>query len=693
MIPGDEVWVSATLRAGEGSTDLPVIPNLTTTPPSNAAIGQAFHDTALLSGATSDASGTVTYTLFSGTPGTGIQIGNPSTVQVINGNVPNSALYSTIAVGPYYFVAYYSGDINNNAVIGIPEEFTVGTIEPQTGKANHSILTTPPRAQIGIPSTSISVTAPIFTQTTYSAYIKAPTSNGALGITTNEGYWIGQIPLKLTAGTSSYQAIAFCMNFNKDIIIGSTNPSTLTPIQDNATWRAASYIISWTNPTTDNEAAVEQIALWKTLDTSYQRPSWISTTLDNQATVLTSLAVGKDVVRQGDTLRWISPLSGNISSISLIPGNTMTFTGQLTSSTGAPRSSVKLEFAANLNSDGATLPLNSIYVNPLSAYTDSQGQFQVNIKVPSDTPLGATITIQASSKSDWPQNYVDLTNPQYQDLLVTGPTFNLNLSTNILGSIEVTTSAVTGTPFFDKATLSGATSDAAGTVTYTLFRGTYPTGNAIGTGTVTVANGIVPNSTSVIVTMGGPYYFIAQYSGDSNNNPVNGEVEPFTVSMPQYSGIPIYYCDSGTQNPWLDDLPTTTSDKINSYISNGHTTSTVKALEGLPRDVVVSNKVNVTLYLGTSQPINKLTIDIGFYYQNTYHDIGSASINHIPKSTANKPYTAVITIDVDDQVFVAGHPPLTVPQGSIISVTTTAPGYNGRLTLYYGPGQLSQINL
>jgi hypothetical protein len=768
---------------------------LTTTPPSNAAIGLAFHDTAILSGATSDAAGTVTYTLYSGTPGTGIQIGNPSTVEVTNAKVPDSALYSTIAVGPYYFIAYYSGDINNNAVIGIPEEFTVGSIEPQTGKANPSILTTPPGAQIGVPSTSISVTAPIFPQTTYSAYLKTPTSNGALGITTSEGYWIGQIPLRLTAGTSSYQAIAFCMNFNKDIIIGSTNPSTLTPIQDNATWRAASYIISWTNPTTDNEAAVEQIALWKTLDTSYQKPSWISATLDNQATVLASLAVGKDVVRQGDTLRWISPLSGNTSSISLIPGSTMTFTGQLTASTGTPRPNVKLEFTANLNADGATLPLNSTYVNPLSAYTDSQGQFQVNIKVPSDTPLGATITIQASSKSDWPQNYVDLTNPQYQDLLVTGPTLNLDLSTNLLGSIEVTTAAVTGTPFFDKATvidatsnaqgtvtytlysgnyplgnqigvcqvnvangvvpnssnftvnsagayyflaaysgddnnnaalgapepfivyanlslstkpptnavagtplfdqatLSGATSKAAGTVTYTLFRGTYPTGTAIGTGTVTVANGIVPNSTPFIVTMSGPYYFIAQYSGDSNNNPVNGEVEPFTVSMPQYSGIPIYYCCSGTQNPWLDDLPPTTSDKINSYISNGQTISTVKALAGLPRDVVVSNKVNVTLYLGTSQPINKLTIDIGFYYQNTYYDIGSATINHIPKSTANKPYTAVITIDVDEQVFVAGHPPLTVPEGSIISVTTTAPGYNGRLTLYYGPGQLSQINL
>ncbi len=529
MIPEDEIWVSATLRAGEGSTDLPVTPTLTTTPPANAAIGQAFHDTAILSGATSDANGTVTYTLYRGTPGTGIQIGTSSTVNVINSIIPNSALYSTSASGPYYFVAYYSGDINNNAVIGIPEQFTVGNIDPQIGKANPSILTTPPGAQIGIPSTSISVTAPIFTQTSYSATIRDPTSSsyGALGIMEN-GYWIGQIPLRLTNGTSSYQAIAFCMNFNKDIVIGSTNPTTLTPIVDNATWRAASYIISWTNPTTDTEAAVEQVALWKTLDASYQRPYWMSVNIDNQATALASLAVGKDVVRQGDTLRWISPLSGNTSSISLVPGSTITFTGQLTSSTETPRPNVKLEFAANLNADGSSLPLNSTYVNPLSAYTDSQGQFQVNIKVPSDTPLGATITIQASSKSDWPQNYVDLTNSQYQDLLVTGPTLNLDISTNIFGSIDVATAAVTGTPFFDKATLIDATSDAQGTVTYTLYSGNYPLGNQIGVSQVNVTNGVVPNSSNFTVNRRA-YYFLAAYSGDENNNAVLGAPEPFIV--------------------------------------------------------------------------------------------------------------------------------------------------------------------
>jgi hypothetical protein len=144
-----------------------------------------------------------------------------------------------------------------------------------------------------------------------------------------------------------------------------------------------------------------------------------------------------------------------------------------------------------------------------------------------------------------------------------------------------------------------------------------------------------------------------------------------------------------TTYPILD----ASSSKINSYISNGQTTSTVAAKTGLSRNVVVANKVNATLYIDTSQAISKLTIEISFTYQGTYHSIGSANINSIPKSSANKPYTATITIDVNSQVLVAGCPPLTVPQGSIITVTTKAPNYNGRITLYYGPGQLSQINL
>ncbi|HSV50382.1 MAG TPA: Ig-like domain-containing protein, partial [Candidatus Acidoferrales bacterium] len=641
MVPNDEIWVSATLGTGEGTTDQPITPILTTTPPAGVTVGQAFYDTAVLTNATIGAKGTVTYTLYSGTPGTGVQIGKSSTVNLTNNQVPNSALYSTYTAGAYYFMAYYSGDGNNNAVLGEPEEFTVVSMVIDPSKTNAMIQTTPPGSQIGLPSTSISVTAPLYTKTAYSVTLKDPAINGAMGISP-DGYWLGQIPVKLTNGTASYETIAFCMNFNKDITLGSTHPSTLTAIEDNSTWRAAAYILSWINPVNNTEAAVEQVTLWRILDPTYQRPIWISEAIDNQAAAWASLASGKDVARQGDILKWTSPLNGNSSSISLTPGSSINFAGQLTQANGTPRANVKLQFNATLNYEGASGPLNVTYLTPSSTHTDSQGMFQVTVKVPKDTPLGTTIAVQALTKSNWPQNYIDLDN-QYQDLVVAGPTLNLNLSSSLSGSVIVTYAATTGTPFVDKATLfnvtsnaagtvtytlfsgtyptgsqiavnqvqvtngavpnsdgftvnaaghyyflaayngdinnnpvigdpepfvvaanlnlsttppahaiaglplydtavlGGVTDDAAGTVTYTLFKGTYPTGTAIGTGTVTVTNGIVPNSTSFTVTTAGSYYFIAQYSGDSNNEPVNGGVEPFTVYMPTYSGIPIYF--------------------------------------------------------------------------------------------------------------------------------------------------------
>lgn len=799
VIPNDDIWVSAILRPDEGSTDQPVTPTLTTTPPSNAAVNLAFHDTAVLTGATSDASGTVTYTLYRGSPGSGVQIGQDSIVNVANGQVPNSALYSAATAGSYYFVASYSGDANNNAVIGSPEVFTVTapTVPPNNGKMNPAIQTTQPGAVNGLPSTSLSVTAPIYTQTAYSVNIQEPSGSDVYGLWMGnyESYYIGQIPIRLYNSSSSYQTVAYCMNFNKDLVIGSTNSATLTPVVDNSTWRSVAYLLSWTNPTNDTEGAVEQVAVWKLIDSSYQKPTWITATIDSQATAWANSAVGKDVARQGDVLKWISPVNGNTSSVTLTPGDTITFTGQLTSSTGSPRANVKMLFNANLTAAGQNLQLNSTYVTPSSAYTDSQGQVQVTVKVPKDTPTGASITVQASTGSNWPRNYVNLNSAQYQDLLIAGPALNLNLATYIVGGINVGSAAYTGvpfndkatvigatsdatgtvtytlysgvypsgsevgvsqvqvangavpnsdpftvsapgayyflaaysgddknnpavgeaepftvtanialsttppsgaiagTPFFDQATLSGVSADAAGTVTYVLYKGTYPSGTAIGSGTVAVVNGAVPNSASFTVSNVGAYYFIAQYSGDGNNNAVNGGVEAFNVGMPAYTGIPIYYRSTNTQNPWLDSEPPTVSDKINSYISNGQTTAKVAAKAGVYRDVVVASKVNATLYIGTSQPISKLTIEIGFTYQGTYHSIGSATIYNIPKSSANKPYTATITIDINSQVFVAGYPPLTVPQGSIISVTTSAPYYNGRITLYYGPGQLSQINL
>jgi hypothetical protein len=796
VVPHDKIWVSASLASDvvPPNGSVKTNPSLITIPPSTALVGVSFFDQATLLGATANAGGSVTYTLYSGMYPTGTQIGSPCTVDVINGQVPNSTTTTVSTPSAYYYLATYSGDTNNNAADGVAEPFTVGTLDPQPGKETPAVTTTPPGSKTGVPSQTISVTMPVYTQTSYSATIKDPTNPayGALGIYSS-GYWVGQIPLQIANSTNSYQALAYCMNFDKEANIGSTKSATLTTPPDNATWRAVSYILSWNTPTDDTAAAVEQVAFWRLLDANYHCPSWLSSSIDNQAINLVNQASGKDTARQGDTLKWISPLDGNMSSVSLAPGSTLSFTAQLTTSTGAPRANVQLQFTATLNYADSSIPLNSTYLSQASAFTDSQGKAQVDVVVPQDTPFGASILVQASSRSMWPQRYVNLNNADYQDFLVEGPILNVNLSANVAQTIDVNYAATTGTPFVDTAVLSGATSNAQGTVTYTLFsgvypsgspvgssqvsvtngivpnsssftvntagsyyfvaiysgdadnnpavgeaepfvvganlmltttppsntiagtpffdqailsgvtndaggtvtymlyNGTYPAGAAVGTSTVTVSNGVVPNSAAFTVNSAGPYYFIAQYSGDDNNSPVNGGIEAFIVSAPPYSGMPFYFYGSGTQNPWLNSMPPTSSDKINSYISNGQPTATVQADISLSRDMVISDKVNVTLYLGTSQPIHRLNVDVGFYYQNHYYSLGTATIHDIPRNVANRPYQTTITVNISDQVLMQGYPPLTVPAGSTMSITTTAPNFNGRITLYYGPGQLSRI--
>jgi hypothetical protein len=75
------------------------------------------------------------------------------------------------------------------------------------------------------------------------------------------------------------------------------------------------------------------------------------------------------------------------------------------------------------------------------------------------------------------------------------------------------------TSVYDTATLSGKTSDAAGTVSYYYEKQTGATDCTAGTliSTVTVAAGVVPKSGNVNLTAAGTYEFWAVYSGDPNN--------------------------------------------------------------------------------------------------------------------------------------------------------------------------------
>jgi uncharacterized repeat protein (TIGR01451 family) len=80
------------------------------------SIGTAVHDSATLTGATSNAGGTISYGLFSNDTCAGTPVAdltNPADNTVVNGVVPDSLSHTFNSAGTFYFQATYSGDGNN----------------------------------------------------------------------------------------------------------------------------------------------------------------------------------------------------------------------------------------------------------------------------------------------------------------------------------------------------------------------------------------------------------------------------------------------------------------------------------------------------------------------------------------------------------------------------------------------------
>jgi hypothetical protein len=100
--------------------------------------------------------------------------------------------------------------------------------------------------------------------------------------------------------------------------------------------------------------------------------------------------------------------------------------------------------------------------------------------------------------------------------------------TNNNPSIATTLSATTvsiGDPVHDSATLTGATANAGGTVTYTAYSDSSCSQNPQDAGKKTVTNGVVPDSNAISFSAAGTYYWQAVYSGDANNS---GATSPCT---------------------------------------------------------------------------------------------------------------------------------------------------------------------
>ena len=107
----------------------PTITTLLST--SSVAVGGSVNDTAALNGATPDAGGTVTYSVYSNNECTGTSR-DAGTVTVTNGNVPPSSSLTFSTPGTVYWRAVYSGDAKNNGASSVctSEQLVVGRGTP-----------------------------------------------------------------------------------------------------------------------------------------------------------------------------------------------------------------------------------------------------------------------------------------------------------------------------------------------------------------------------------------------------------------------------------------------------------------------------------------------------------------------------------------------------------------------------------
>jgi len=119
----------------------------------------------------------------------------------------------------------------------------------------------------------------------------------------------------------------------------------------------------------------------------------------------------------------------------------------------------------------------------------------------SATPSGATVDITMAGGG-----IVDCTY-----------TNHINLTPEIATTLSANPVTV-GATVHDSATLTGATSNAGGTVTYTVYSNDSCTDNPRDAGTKTVTNGTVPDSNALTFDSAGDFYWQAVYSGDANNS-------------------------------------------------------------------------------------------------------------------------------------------------------------------------------
>jgi len=505
-------------------------------------VGNPVHDTAVITGATNTAGGTVTYDFYNN----GICNGLPAssqTVSVASVAVPDSSGSTPTPAGSYSYNATYSGDSNNQGA--------KSSCEPL------NVIKATPTITSSLSAASIVVGQSASDSATISGFYQA-------GGTVSYNLFIGSSSCSVTGSVVSTVTVTNGLFLgSRSVTFNSTNPQGYS-------WSAVYSGDSNNNGAT---SACEPLTVNPTSGVTITT-SLSSTSIVVGNTVTDSATISGATSTAGGSVTYIDFPNGNcggtgsvVSVASVV--NSVVLSSRSVAFNGTGSFSFDASYSGDSNNAGATSvcePLTVQKASPsvatnLLASTITVGNSATDSATlssgykPSGTvtyefftgptcagtaaTVGNPVTVSSGTvPNSAPQTFSTAGSYSWNavyngDSNNNGATsscepFTVNKANPTLTTILSSSTPVVGTTVTDSASLTGGF-NAGGSVSYLVFANGACTGTGSLASTVQVTNGLVANSRAVSFNATGSFAFQASYGGDVNNNVATSSCEPLTV--------------------------------------------------------------------------------------------------------------------------------------------------------------------
>ncbi|CAN5674136.1 hypothetical protein BH09CHL1_BH09CHL1_06530 [soil metagenome] len=540
-------------------------PALTLAPASSPVkTGIGTQSAATLSGATTTASGTLVYTVYTNDTCTSqfAILNNPSTVSVTNGTAPLSAAITFQTIGGLFERAVYAGDASNVGASSSCVAFTVERSDP-----NLSLLITPnivPMKAGGFATARGTMTLATTTAAgsiTYSVYVDSGCSSAysttgnpsTVSVTNHLPATSARLKLDLAAtfywsaeysgDTNNNPASSPCEAFTvaiADPTLGLTIGLTSTPLRAEGTAYGKAVL------TLSSYGAIGSVVYTVYSDSGCGSP-YTTTGSPNTKTVVDKIVPQSDAIPfpNAGTFYWKASYSGDLNNngavsacVSQVVAKTDPFPWLAIYPTTYP-----------MKVGGSLYGL--LYLNGETSSVSGSMTFTAYSEFTCATPLTAAgspntvaVVYQVTTRSDpitistAGTTYVRATySGDANNSSVTSPCVAFVVGKATPAIILAPTASISpmtiGGTAYGKSTIVGSTATASGSVSYTAYTDSSCNTTLVTTNnpnSVTVVNKIAPNSTPITISIVGTVYWKASYTGDGNNSAAVSSCTGFVVA-------------------------------------------------------------------------------------------------------------------------------------------------------------------